>query len=315
MKKILVCGGAGFIGTHLCARLAREGHEVVVLDNFSSGNRSHEDFLTTLGVRIIEGPIEDRETLDRSAQGVDTIFQLAANPDIVKAITQPDIDFWQGTVLAQNVFEAARRNSVASVYYMSGSGVYGENPKIELREDHGPMLPISTYGASKLGCEALLCSYCHMFGMVGRAFRFANVVGPRQTHGVGFDFVRRLRRDPSKLRILGDGTQSKSYIHVDDILEAISTTARCCTTKFDVFNVATGDYLTVTQIADIAVEVCGIPREKVTYEYTGGDRGWKGDVPIVKFNCDKIHGLGWRCRRSSADAIRDSMAVMNRDLL
>jgi UDP-glucose 4-epimerase len=185
---------------------------------------------------------------------------------------------------------------------------------VAFSENYGPCLPISTYGASKLACEALICAYCHMFDLTARAFRFANVVGPRQTHGVGYDFVRRLRHDPSRLRILGDGSQSKSYIHVDDILEAVFIANDRCAARYDVFNVATGDYITVSEIADLAVRVSGLPAGSVAFERTGGDRGWKGDVPIVRFDCAKIESLGWRCRRTSAEAVRDAMIAMREEL-
>jgi UDP-glucose 4-epimerase len=243
-------------------------------------------------------------------QGCDTVFHLAANPDIAKAVTQPDIDFWEGTYLAQNVIEAMRVNGVRRILYTSGSGVYGENAAVAFPESYGPCFPISTYGASKLACEALISSYCHMFDMEGRAFRFANVVGPRQTHGVGYDFVRRLQADPTRLRILGDGSQSKSYIHVEDVLVAIFTAAEKSDARFDVFNVATDDYITVREIADLAVSVCQLEPGSVNYQYTGGDRGWKGDVPIVRFDVSKIKSLGWRAGRTSSQAVHDSIAAM-----
>jgi UDP-glucose 4-epimerase len=311
MKNVFISGGAGFIGSHLCDRLVhRPIDRVTVYDNFSSGNRAHEALLRKMGVNLIEADIANMEELSRAMAGSDVVFQLAANPDIAKAVTQPDIDFWQGTLLAQNVFEAARRNGIQKIIYFSGSGVYGDRGTREFAEDYGPMEPISTYGASKLGCEALLCAYCHMFGVKGRAFRFANVVGPRQTHGVGYDFLRRLKMDPTRLRILGDGTQSKSYIHVDDVLDAVLRVADRCDSSYEVYNVATGDYITVNDIATMAVEIAGLPRGSVKFEHTGGDRGWKGDVPVVRFNCAKIMETGWRCRRTARQAIYDSMAAM-----
>jgi UDP-glucose 4-epimerase len=192
--------------------------------------------------------------------------------------------------------------------------VYGEDPSVFFREDYGPCIPISTYGASKLACEGLIASYCHMFGFRGRAFRFANVVGPRQTHGVGYDFVRRLKADPTRLRILGDGSQRKSYIHVEDVLAAIATVDGATNARYDVFNVATEDYITVREIADLSVRLTGLDPGSVRYELTGGDRGWKGDVPIVRFDCSKIKALGWSCRRNSAEAISDAMSAMLKEL-
>jgi UDP-glucose 4-epimerase len=317
MRNVFVCGGAGFIGSHLTARLLgrEQVAQVVVYDNFSSGTRRHlQGVRDDPRLRIVEGDAKDLAKITAAMAGCDTVFHLAANPDIAKAVTQPDIDFWEGTYLAQNMLEAMRVNKAARLLYMSGSGVYGENARIAFAENHGPNLPISTYGASKLACEALICAYCHMFGITACAFRFANVVGPRQTHGVGYDFVRRLKKDPTQLRILGDGTQSKSYIHVEDILEAVFLAYERSAARYDVFNVATGDYITVREIADLAAEVCGLPPGSVRHDFTGGDRGWKGDVPVVRFDCAKIQSLGWKCRRNSAEAMRHSMSAMRDEL-
>ena len=317
MRNVFVCGGAGFIGSHLTARLlaAEKAERVVVYDNFSSGSRRHlQAVLEDPRLRIVEGDAKDLKTLTNAMAGSDTVFHLAANPDIAKAVIQPDIDFWEGTYLAQNVLEAIRLNGVRRLLYMSGSGIYGENASVDFPENYGPNRPISTYGASKLACEALICAYCHMFGLEARAFRFANVVGPRQTHGVGFDFVRRLKRDPTQLRILGDGSQSKSYIHVEDIMAAVFLANERCPERYDVFNVATGDYITVREIAELAAQVCGLKPGSVRHDYTGGDRGWKGDVPVVRFDCTKIHSLGWKCRRTSAEAMRHAMSAMRDEI-
>ena len=197
--------------------------------------------------------------------------------------------------------------------YASGSGVYGDLGEYEASEDYGPMVPVSTYGASKLAGEALLSAYASMFDITAHAFRFGNVVGPRQTHGVGFDFVRRLLDDPTRLRILGDGQQSKSYIHVDDVVAAVLLTAQHDGPDFQVFNVATGDYQSVTEIAQLATEVVGLAPGLTRFEYTGGDRGWKGDVPVVRLNTDRIRSLGWSNRRTGREALRDSMLSMAAD--
>jgi UDP-glucose 4-epimerase len=311
--KAFISGGAGFVGSHLLRKLLGEARAelVVVYDNFSSGKMDYlKDVSHASRLKIITGDIKQLDALSEAMRGCDTVFHLAANPDIAKAVTQPDIDFWEGTYLTQNILEAMRLNCAKEIFYTSGSGVYGENASVFFSEGYGPCIPISTYGASKLACEALIASYCHMFGMAGRAFRFANVVGPRQTHGVGYDFVRRLRQDPSRLRILGDGSQSKSYIHVEDILDAVFTVGEKCRAKFDVFNVATPDYVTVREIADLAVELSGLSPAAVEYEFTGSDRGWKGDVPVVRFDCSKIQALGWKCRWGSREALRDSMQAM-----
>ena len=185
-------------------------------------------------------------------------LHLAANPDIAKAITQPDIDFWEGTYLTQNVLEAMRQTGAARIFYTSGSGEYGEDSAVDFPESYGPCIPISTYGASKLASESLIAAYCHMFGLVARVFRFANVVGRRQTHGVGYRFHPPAEERFNVLRILGDGTQKKSYVHVDDVLEAIFIVAANAIKPYEVFNVATDDYITVRQIADLAVAIAGL---------------------------------------------------------
>ncbi|HEX7517100.1 MAG TPA: NAD-dependent epimerase/dehydratase family protein [Chthoniobacterales bacterium] len=315
--KTFVTGGAGFIGSHLVRRLlkSKRADRVVVYDNFTSGQQSYLQALTSdRRLSVIEADLKDAGRVREAMDGCDTIFHLAANPDIAKAITQPDIDFWEGTYLTQNVLEAMRQTGATRIFYTSGSGVYGEDPAVDFPESYGPCIPISTYGASKLASESLIAAYCHMFGLVARVFRFANVVGPRQTHGVGYDFIRRLKNDSKALRILGDGTQKKSYIHVEDVLEAIFVVAANAIKPYEVFNVATDDCATVRQIADLAVAIAGLQQDEVRYDFTGGDRGWKGDVPIVRFDCSKIKALGWRNRRSSAEALSDSMEAMRREI-
>lgn len=292
--------------------LARaETERIVIFDNFTSGRKSYvAKPADDPRVEVVTADLKELGAVSRAMKGCDTVFHLAANPDIARAVTQPDIDFVEGTYLTQNVLEAIRVNDVPKIIYTSGSGVYGENPPVAFAEDYGPCIPISTYGASKLGCEALIAAYCHMFGLTGRVFRFANVVGPRQTHGVGYDFVRRLQTDPTHLRILGDGTQTKSYIHVEDIVAAIGAVDEQTRNRYDVFNVATEDYITVREIADLAVKVCGLAPGETKHEFTGGDRGWKGDVPVVRFDCSKIKALGWKAQRTSAEAITDAMKAM-----
>jgi len=310
--RVFVAGGAGFIGSHLVDRLISTSSAIItVYDNFSSGRMRHlEPRLKSPRVQIVRGDIKDLKTLTGAMRGQDVVYHLASNPDIAKAGEQPVIDFWEGTYLTQNILEAMRVNSVGKIIYASGSGVYGDAGETPVAEGHAPMLPISTYGASKLAGEALICAYCHMFDVVGRVYRFANVVGPRQTHGVGLDFVRRLRQDPTRLHILGDGKQSKSYIHVEDVLAAIAWTDERSLEQFDVFNVATDDYITVTEIANLAIEVLGLSLDCVELTYTGGRRGWKGDVPVVRFHLTKIHSTGWRAERTSREALWDAMQAI-----
>ena len=308
-----IVGGAGFIGSHFCDHLlARdEISRVTVFDNFTSGSDRHLAHHTGDDrLHIVRGDIGERDKLLNAVEGHDVVIHLAANPDISKAVSDPDIDFREGTVLTRNVVEAMRLTNCRRILYASGSGVYGDLGGAEMHEDQGGFRPVSTYGASKLACESLISSYCHMFDFSARCFRFANVVGPRQTHGVGFDFVRRLRDDGSALSILGDGSQNKSYLHVYDTVSAVMRAHTDWDQDFGVFNVGTGDCITVTEIAHMAARCVGLDPHAVRYEYAGGDRGWKGDVPVVRLNSDRIRGLGWTNEMNSAQAMESALRSM-----
>jgi UDP-glucose 4-epimerase len=318
-QRFFIVGGAGFIGSHFTDHLLGEGGAaaVTLYDNFSSGREWHyAHHAGDARLHVVRGDAEDTEALTRAMDGHDVVIHLASNPDIARAAREPTIDFWQGTALANSVVEAMRRTSARRILYASGSGVYGDLGTVEAEEDHGPLLPISTYGASKLAGEALIGSYAFMFGLSGCAFRFGNVVGPRQTHGVGFDFARRLLDAaaqgprPMVLRILGDGLQSKSYVHITDIVRAVLAAHEKTEKAFEAYNVATGDTITVREIAELAVECVGLPPGSVAFEYAGGDRGWKGDVPVVRLNTVRIRGLGWQNAMGSREALRQSMLAM-----
>lgn len=307
----LIAGGAGFIGSHVAKRLFREEPEaeLYIYDNFSSGREEHLGDIRGSGrVHIIRADMKDADRLTEAVKGMDIVYSLASNPDIAKAVSQPDIDFWEGTFLVNNLLEAMRKNGVKKLLYASGSGVYGDVGATVTDEDFSPLIPSSTYGASKLACEALICSYCHMFDMSAAAFRFANVVGPNQTHGVGYDFLKKLSENPAELEILGDGTQSKSYIYIDDITDALRTVERKALQGYTYYNVATLDHITVTEIADITARLMGLAH--VEYRYTGGDRGWKGDVPVVRLDSEKIRKLGWTNRYTTPQAIEMSVSSM-----
>ena len=282
-ERYIVVGGAGFIGSHFVDRLLADPLTggVTVYDNFTSGRRWHiESHLTDPRFAVVEDDVKDVEALTKAMAGHQTAIHLASNPDIAKAATQPDVDFYEGTLLTHQVVEAARRAELGTVLY------------------------------AKLAGEALLSSYSFMFDLRCRAFRFGNVVGPHQTHGVGFDFVRRLLKDPERLDILGDGQQSKSYIHVYDVIDAVLMAHAHGKEGYAVYNVATGDYITVTEIAELAAECVGLQPGSVQFTYAGGDRGWKGDVPIVRLSTDRIRAIGWRCKRSSREALRAAMMAM-----
>ena len=314
MTRWFVAGGAGFIGSHLVHRLLRDGATgVVVYDNFSAGQQWHLDSVRDdARLRVIEADLADSEVLTAAMEGSEQIVHLAANPDIAAAVKDPGIDFWRGTFLTHQVLEAARVLGVPRIIYMSGSGVYGDQGTHEVDETFGPLLPISTYGASKLAGEALVSSYCHLFGIRGAAFRFANVVGGRQTHGVTYDLIRKLRADPTQLEVLGDGSQSKSYIHVDDVLDAIFLIVADPPDAFDLFNVGTGDYVTVRDIASMVVAEMGL--SGVEMKFGSEARGWKGDVPVVRFSSEKILARGWKNRYSSREALAASIRALIQDV-
>lgn len=298
-----IAGGAGFIGSHLARELLRRhDHEIVIFDNLSSGSVSHLAGLQDdPRLRLVAADLEDLDKVVAAMRGADHVYLFAANPDVAAAVTDPAIDFWHGTYLTHNVIEAARITGVPRITYASGSGVYGDRASDYMDEDSGPLIPVSTYGASKLGCEAMLAAYAHMFGIHAVAFRFANVVGARQTHGVTYDFVRRLLDDGTRLRILGDGSQSKSYIHVEDVISAMLVVTDHGWEGFEVFNASSGDHVTVTQIAELVIERMGLG--DVQYEYAGGSRGWSGDVPVVRLRSGKLTSLGWRCHYNSTAAL------------
>lgn len=314
-EKYFVVGGAGFIGSHFVdSLLSKETtQKVTIFDNFSSGRRWHyQHHLSDSRLNVVCEDIVNVNQLIFAMKDHDVVIHLASNPDIAKASTEPTIDFDQGTKLTQNVVEAMRCTNTSKILYASGSGVYGDLGETEAYEDYGPMIPISTYGASKLAGEALIASYCYMFGLQGKVFRFGNVVGPRQTHGVCFDFIKRLLSNPSKLSISGNGTQSKSYIHVTDVVNAVLMSNEKCPDIYQSYNVATGDYITVHEIAQLVIECMGL--SDVILEYSGGDRGWKGDVPIVRLNTDRIKKLGWTCQKSTRDALKASILEMLPDI-
>lgn len=308
MTRYFITGGAGFIGSHVVDELLGKG-QVTVFDNFSSGKREYISLhKESTDFRLVQGDLGDLEYLKKTIKGHDVVFHFAANPDIARSMLETDLDLREGTILTYNVLEAMRVNGIRKILYSSGSGVYGDVGTTPTPEDFGPLLPISMYGASKLACEGMISAFCHLYDMQGWIFRFANVVGQRQTHGVGYDFLEKLKKNPKELEILGDGTQSKSYLHVRDVIEAMLFVHQKGSEKINVFNVATSDYIDVTTIAKIVIHEMGL--KGVNLRYTGGKRGWKGDVPKVRFNLDKIHKLGWRPLYTSREAVRKSIQEM-----
>ncbi|MFQ6087359.1 MAG: NAD-dependent epimerase/dehydratase family protein [Candidatus Methanofastidiosia archaeon] len=296
-KKVLVTGGAGFIGSHLVDSLS-EKNEVVVVDNLSSGRR---EFLNDRA-NFIEKDLSNLEDVKAHFSDVDFVFHLAANPDVREGLLNPEVLLKQNIILTFNVLEAMRENSIKRMVFTSSSTVYGE-AQMPTSEEH-PCLPISLYGASKLSCEALISSYCHSFEMQSHILRLANIVGERSTHGVILDFIEKLRKKPEELEILGNGSQKKSYLHISDCIDATFFSLEKSKGKVNIFNIGSKDTITVERIGKIVSEEMNLNPK---FKFTGGKRGWRGDVPKMLLNLEKIEKLGWNPRYSSEESVREAV--------
>ena len=309
--KVLVTGGCGFIGSHLVDALLREGSIVRVVDDLSSGSRANvtqwEDHAR---FELVVGDLKSMAVAEQGVDGVELVFHLAANPDVRLGASEPRVHFDENLLVTFNVLEAMRKSMKAGrVVFASTSTVYGQASVFPTPEAYGPLLPISVYGGAKLGCEGLISSYCHTFGFEGVLLRFANIVGPRAGHGVIVDFVRKLRENPGELEVLGDGTQSKSYLHVSDLVGAFFVVMKGFgkSGRVEAYNVGTLDKVSVVRIAEIVCEELGLagPRFRFDVSVEGG-RGWRGDVKTMLLDVDKLLGLGWKPRLSSEEAVRRS---------
>ncbi len=300
---ILVTGGAGFIGSHLVDRLVEEGKEVVILDNLSSG----VSFLNP-DAEFIKVDLASRSEIEDvfRKRNFSEVWHIAANPDVRIGSENPDEIYRNNILATYNLLEVMRKNNVDKIIFTSTSTVYGEAEVIPTPEDY-PTVPISIYGASKLACEALISSYCHTFDMKAWIYRFANVIGKRSNHGVIYDFIMKLRRNPDELEILGNGEQNKSYIYISDCIEAMFFGLKA-DDRVNIFNIGSEDQIKVKRIAEIVCEEMGLSPK---FRFTGGDRGWKGDVPVMLLSIEKLKATGWKPKYSSEQAVR--MAV--RDLL
>ncbi|MFQ5837162.1 MAG: NAD-dependent epimerase/dehydratase family protein [Thermoplasmata archaeon] len=310
---VLVTGGAGYIGSHLCEALLHRGYGVRVLDNLSSGRR---EFLSSCrgseGFELVVGDLL-KDSLEEALQGCEAVFHLAANQDVRRALRDTRVDLEQNIEATYNLLEAMRLSDVSSLLFTSTSTVYGEAEVVPTPESYSPMEPISLYGASKLACEALISSYCHTFGMRAVIFRFANIVGGRSTHGVVYDFVEKLGKNPRELEILGKepGTR-KSYCYVDDCISGLLAGWSAAPGPYEVFNIGSEDQITVKEVADLVCSSMGL--KDVRYRWTGGvdeGRGWKGDVRNMWLDINKLKAASWRPSHRSKDAVE--LAV--RDLL
>ena len=301
-NKFFITGGAGFIGSHLVARLSTIG-PVTVYDNLSTGKVEFiQPYLAGGKVHLIQADLLNPDTLNKSIAGHNVIFHLAADSDVQRDATQPRIHLDQEVLATFNLLEAMRQASITDIVFTSSSVVYGEATHFPIPEDYGPLLPISLYGAGKLAGEGLISSYCHIFGLRAWILRNANIVGPHGTHGVIFDFIHKLLKDPHELEIKGDGTQRKSYLHVTEFIDALLYTYQHAREKVNVFNIGCNSTTSVSRIAKIVVEEMGL--KNVALEYTGGERGWPGDVPYFELDVSKLEELGWTAKLTSEKAVR-----------
>jgi len=314
-SSFFLAGGAGFIGSHFIDALLAEKstNKVTVFDNFSCGQAWHVQMhVNDPRLTVIHADIHDFSKLVQAMQGHEMVMHFAANADISKAFNDPSIDFKQGAYLTHLVLEACRIVKAQRLVFTSGSGVYGEVGVQPCFESQANLAPISPYGASKLAGEAFIMSYCHMFNISALIFRFANVVGPRQTHGVAYDFFHRLQENQNYLKVLGDGQQTKSYVHIHDIVRAVFLANRKLEGHYEIYNVAADDVMSVAEIAALIIDEMGLT-QKVRLEFGREDRGWPGDVPQIRLNTDKIKSLGWSPRFSSKAAILDAVKAMSLD--
>ena len=298
--KVLVTGGAGFIGSHLIDALV-DKNEIVCIDNFSSGKM--EFIKQNLDkIELVKGDLLYRNDIKKAIKDIDIVFHLAANPDVRLGAIDTNIHFQQNIVATYNLLEEMRMAGVKKIVFTSSSTVYGEASIIPTPENYGPLVPISLYGASKLAAEALITAYCHTFDMEAKIYRFANVVGPRSTHGVIYDFINKLRKNPKELEILGDGSQKKSYLYIDDCIDAMLFGLKS-NKKVEIFNIGSEDWINVKKIAEIVSQEMNLNPKFI---FTGGvdGRGWKGDVKIMRLAIDKLKKLGWKPRYNSEQAVR-----------
>lgn len=308
-SNIVVTGCAGFIGSHLTDALLDLGNHVVGVDNLSAGKEAFlEDAKGYPDFEFVKADLL-KDDLRPILKGADVVMHIAANPDIRSGAKDTLAHYQQNIEVTYRTLEAMREMKVGSIVFPSTSTVYGETDVIPTPEEYGPLLPISVYGGTKLACEAMISSYVHSFDMEAVMFRFANVVGSRSTHNVLHDFIAKLRKDPTRLEILGaePGTV-KSYVHVEDCVRGIIVGAEYARNKVEIFNLGSNDKLTVKEIADIVTNVMEL--RDVKYDWTGGvqgGRGWIGDVKCMLLASDKLRSYGWDPTMNSAQAVKKAV--------
>lgn len=300
--KAFVTGGAGFIGSHLVDKLIEQGNQVTVYDNLSSGRRefiAHN--LSNPRFKFVQADLLNINALSIAMSEHDIVFHLAANPDARMGTIKTDLDLQQNTIATYNVLESMRLNKIKKIVFTSSGTVYGETADVPIAEDYGPILPISLYGSSKVACEALISGFVEIFDMQAWIFRFGNIIGDRATHGVIFDLIKKIKVNNRELQVLGDGSQTKPYVYVGDCIDGILFGLAHAHEKRNVYNLAVPTTTSVKTIVQKILEKTG--NTNTLIKYTGGDRGWVGDVPRVQLNIDKYKKLGWTAKYSSDEAV------------
>ncbi|MDI6718024.1 MAG: NAD-dependent epimerase/dehydratase family protein [Methanomicrobiales archaeon] len=304
----VVTGGAGFIGSHLVDALVARGDSVLVIDSCCTGTIDNlREHLDAGRIRFLQADLLD-DGWQSSLAAADRVYHLAADPDVRESALSPQSPVSNNVLATARVLEAMRIQGVPQLVFTSTSTVYGDATVIPTPEAYAPLEPVSVYGGTKLACEALISAYCHSFGMRAWVFRFANIIGERSNHGVCWDFIQKLRRNPAVLEILGDGRQTKSYLEVHACVDAMLYAADHAGDRFDVYNVGSEDWIDVTSIADIVAEEMGL--SGVEYRYTGGARGWVGDVPRMLLSVEKLKALGWKPAVGSRESVRIAVSAM-----
>ncbi len=305
-NNVLITGGAGFIGSHLSDFLVNRGYNVIAVDDLSLGNENNIRHLMQNNKYIFHKiDVCDYKRMLKILNGknIDIVFHLAANSDIAKSYDDPATDKDRTFMTTFYTLEIMRLLNIKKIVFASSSAIYGQVSK-KINEEYGPLLPVSHYGASKLASEAFISSYASNYNVQAWIIRFPNVVGERATHGVIFDFINKLRKDPNTLSVLGNGEQTKPYLYVKDLVEGIYFIFNNANEKINLFNLGVETRTKVNKIAEMVIEEMGL---HATIEYTGGERGWVGDVPEFKYDLQKINSLGWKAQISSDDAVRKSI--------
>lgn len=301
MERVLVTGGAGFIGSHLVDKLV-EKYDVVVLDDLSGGNNFITSHLGKDNFTFIKGTIASEQVVKKAVEDVTTVYHFAAQPDVRLSVTEPMLDFEVNIIGGIRFLDCLRKFDVDRIIFASSGGtVYGESEIVPTPENEN-LAPISNYGAAKGAFEMYLSSYSELYGMSSISMRLANIIGPRLTHGVFFDFYNKLKRNPTRLEVLGTGFQEKAYMYVTDTIEATLVLAKNLKPGHLPVNVSSGERLTVSRIAELICEGVGVPEAKI--EYTGSERGWAGDVIVTDLDITRLKSFGWSSKISLIDGVK-----------